>query len=289
MQLSPVELSALADLACEAAHSAGALILESAAGGFTVQRKDGGDSLASQLVTEVDERSQERILQVLAPSFEAHDLALLTEERTDDGSRFEKDYYWCIDPLDGTLPFTRGIPGYAVAIALVSQNGRAEVGVVYDPVHGRLYRAVRGQGLAVDGLPWSRDSYSNSGELLKVYCDCGFADSADRESRSRAMEAMARRFGYRGVELRIGGGAVSNVCRVLEDGPAVYYKLPKSVSGGGSIWDYAATSCIYAEAGAYATDFNGKPLPLNQAGTTFMNRCGVCFTTEDKLSAALPF
>ena len=54
---------------------------------------------------------------------ERYDLALLTEELEDDGSRHVKDYFWCIDPIDGTLPFTQKKPGYGVSIALVARDG----------------------------------------------------------------------------------------------------------------------------------------------------------------------
>ena len=55
-----------------------------------------------------------------------YDLALLTEESEDDRSCFEKDYFWCIDPLDGTLPFTRNEAGYSVSIGLVAEMVRPE-------------------------------------------------------------------------------------------------------------------------------------------------------------------
>ena len=151
MQLDSQQLNTLADVAGEAALQAGALIRTFTAGEVEVFRKEGGDSLASQVVTEVDERSQAVILEHLESTIVSYDLALLTEELTDDGSRFEKDYFWCIDPLDGTLPFTQGKPGYAVAIALVRRDGVPMIGVVYDPVLDRLYRAVSGQGLRING------------------------------------------------------------------------------------------------------------------------------------------
>ena len=53
-----------------------------------------------------------------------YDFGILTEETPDNGSRLVKDYFWCVDPLDGTLPFTEGTPGYSVSIALVSKSGR---------------------------------------------------------------------------------------------------------------------------------------------------------------------
>jgi len=64
----------------------------------------------------------------------------------------------------------------------------------------------------------------------------------------------------------------------LENGPAMMLKFPKKEKGGGSIWDYAATACIYNELGFPATNFNGEKLDLNKKGDAFMNHEGVCFS-----------
>ena len=63
----------------------------------------------------------------------------------------------------------------------------------------------------------------------------------------------------------------------LENGPACFFKLPKKEIGGGSIWDYAATACIYQEFGLQATTFSGDTLDLNKRDSTFMNDEGVCY------------
>jgi fructose-1,6-bisphosphatase/inositol monophosphatase family enzyme len=54
-------------------------------------------------------------------------------------------------------------------------------------------------------------------------------------------------------------------------------KFPKEESGGGSIWDYAATACIYQELGLSASNFAGGKLDLNKKGGTYMNHQGVFF------------
>jgi myo-inositol-1(or 4)-monophosphatase len=114
---------------------------------LTLNTKNGGASLAAQVVTEVDHLSQDIILKTLHPSCLIYDLALLSEESPDDNQRLQKDYFWCIDPLDGTLPFIESVPGYSVSIALVSREGQSMLGVVYDPVTQTLYHAIQGQGL----------------------------------------------------------------------------------------------------------------------------------------------
>jgi len=65
----------------------------------------------------------------------------------------------------------------------------------------------------------------------------------------------------------------------LENGPGCHLKLPKPEEGGGSLWDYAATACIYEEVGAWATDVYGQPLELNRRESTFMNHRGVLYAS----------
>ena len=153
MSLSESDLKRLAEGAAQAAAD----FIESRSGeAVAVMNKEGGDSLASQVVTEVDELAQGRILEVLDPSFDAYGLGSLTEKSEDDGGRLEKDYFWCIDPLDGTLPFTPGIPGYGVSIALVRQDGVPMIGAIADPTTGTRYLAISGQGIQRNGEKWIR-------------------------------------------------------------------------------------------------------------------------------------
>ena len=285
MQLTPDSFQSLADQACLAATKAGALIASYRDREVEVRTKSAGDGLASQVVTEVDERSEEIILDLLAPSIERYDLAVLTEEREDDRQRLQKDYFWCIDPLDGTLPFTRGIPGYSVSIALVRKDGRPVIGVVFDPVANKLYRAVAGAGVQIDGVMFKPTLRAEG--PLNFFCDCTFPRHPEREALIREVEAVAVHEGSPRVEVIEGGGAVLNACRVLEQGPACYFKKPKLKDGGGSLWDFAATACLFEEAGLHARDFDGRPLDLNRTESTFMNHRGVCYASTSGLAAAL--
>ena len=70
-----------------------------------------------------------------------------------------------------------------------------------------------------------------------------------------------------------------NGIRVLENNPACMLKLPKKEKGGGSIWDFAATACIFQELGLPATHFNGERLDLNKKDGAFMNEKGVYYSS----------
>ena len=91
MKLTTEQVYELYELAKKAALQAGKVISEYPREDLKVNKKKGGESLASQVVTAVDLLSEKEILAILNPSFKKYDLALLSEETDDDNSRFEKD------------------------------------------------------------------------------------------------------------------------------------------------------------------------------------------------------
>jgi len=284
MQLTSDDLMLLSQQAISAAKQAGALIAQHAQQPISVQKKKGGDQLASQVVTEVDHLSQALILDILLPTCTTYDLALLTEESTDDKQRLKKEYFWCVDPLDGTLPFIESTPGYSVSIALVSRSGIPQIGVVYDPVKQTLYSAVRGQGAFRNGQPWTLPSLDVTTEKsLTLVCDRSLTQQPNYPNVIEALEQMASQLDLAGVRVINQGGAVMNACWVIENHPACYFKFPKPQDGGGSLWDFAATTCLFHELGAIVCDFYGQPLDLNRADSIFMNYRGAIFATDSLL------
>lgn len=95
----------------------------------------------NERVTKLDKKSEAIIFRHLNKNFSAY--ARLSEES---GLLDKKsDYFWVIDPLDGTTNFTVHHPMFAVALALFHKN-KVVMGVVYEPVTNDMYWAVLGQG-----------------------------------------------------------------------------------------------------------------------------------------------
>jgi len=278
MHLTKNELDLLAQKAVSAARSAGAIISQYSKKSVSVQKKTGGESPASQVVTKVDYLCQEAILKILLPTCEQFDLALLTEESEDNKKRLEKDYFWCIDPLDGTLPFIESTPGYAVSIALVSCSGSAVIGVVFDPVKQILYHAVQGKGAFLNNKPWQLLSTAiTQSSVLTIVSDRSFLQLDYYTQLMTELENIALQSGFSTIKTIQYGGAVMNACWVLENSPACYFKFPKEQQGGGSLWDYAATVCIFNELGGIVADIYGRPLDLNRSDSCFMNHRGIYY------------
>ena len=279
-----LDLQSLAETAVAAARSAGRIISQYSNQEIEVEHKDGGHTYASQVVTEVDRKAQDAILETLNLSCDEHDFALLTEESEDDHSRFQKEYFWCIDPLDGTLPFTKKEPGYSVSIALVSKCGKPQVGVVYDPVHDVLWEAAIGRGVKKNNQPWMMNSNS---DVLTFTYDRSFEKHPERQRVLDGLNSYAQAIGLTKVHATQYGGAVINACYALESSPGCHFKFAKPEEGGGSIWDYAATACLFEQAGASVSDVYGDALDLNRSDSTFMNHRGAVYATDTSLASKI--
>lgn len=280
MQLSKDQLFLLCQSAISAAYQAGRLIRKYSSKEIKISKKENAPSLATSVVTEVDIKSEELIKKVLISTCKIFDLALLTEESIDDKSRFEKDYFWCIDPLDGTLPFTESRPGYAVSIALVSREGVPQIGVVYDPVNEDLYSSIIGQGATLNGSE-IKLNHLNESSVLNVFFDRSFFTGKLFESTKNELSKL----GYEKVEINQAGGSVMSALSVLKNCPACYFKYPRETDSGGSIWDYASTSCIFTELSLINEDIFGGKLDLNRRESTFMNHKGFIYASDAEIAS----
>ncbi|QUM80216.1 inositol-1-monophosphatase [Moritella sp. 5] len=299
MKLTVYQLEQLLQLATEAALKAGAFINSLDRSSLQVHSKQAGSSLSAQVVTQVDLDSQVIILEILQPTIDQYDLALLTEENASEEdvathARFNKDYFWCIDPLDGTLPFIEGGDGFAVSIALVDIAGKPVIGVVHNPSSGDIYQAINAQPLISkvlkNGLLWQSERLKKYSHSLSLYIDRSF----QQDPRYPAViEQLTRLSAQQGLALQMikTNGAVMNAIGVLENAPACYLKLPKPQLGGGSLWDFSATVAITqalsaqylassSQACCAVSDAQGAPLDLNRKDSNYMNHKGVLYTSR---------
>ena len=284
MKLSVADLQNLSEIAISAAKNAGELINSYIDRKIEIKTKSGLESQASQVVTEVDVKAQETILETLSPTLNKYDLALLTEESEDDHSRFEKDYFWCIDPMDGTLAFTEKVHGFSVSIALVAKNGVPVIGVIYDPCTKNLYHAIKNLGVFKNGQIWQPELSPENNTCFHLYNDRSLLKHPLYDDIVSQLEQLLKRSGFQKLEIKSRAGAVLNACWVLEQAPACYFKIPKPQGGGGGLWDFAASACILTEAGAYAKSLDASPLDLNRKDSTFMNHKGVLFASSEQIA-----
>ncbi len=128
----------LAALAISASLKAGAAILDVYRSDFAVEHKDDKSPL-----TLADRRSHE----VIASALKETGLPILSEEGRDIPyeERRHWEYFWLVDPLDGTKEFIKRNGEFTVNIALIHKT-RPVMGVVYVPVKDVLYFGGEGLG-----------------------------------------------------------------------------------------------------------------------------------------------
>ena len=124
---------------------------------------------------------------------------------------------------------------------------------------------------------------TSSQELTFTY-DRSFEDHKERDRVLRELEAYAQSIGLKKLVATQFGGAVINACHALKAAPGCHFKFAKPQEGGGSLWDYAATACLFEEAGAVVSDVHGEPLDLNRSDSTFMNHRGAVYATDENLA-----
>lgn len=194
------------------------------------------EKIDGSLVTEADLSVQQRLVAALAEHWPA--IPLLGEEMpTTEQERLlgdAEDGLWCLDPLDGTSNFTGGFPAFCISLALL-RAGRAELGVVFDPVRDECFSAKLGDGARLNAQPIA--PYA-PGDRLR---DC----LAVVDFKRLPPERIAGLFGPDSFRSQRNLGAVALEWCWLGAGRFQLY-----LHGGQGLWDHAAGRLIASEAGA---------------------------------------
>ena len=134
------------------------------------------------------------------------------------------DGLWVVDPIDGTNNFVNGLPHFAVSVAFV-KNGRAELGIIYNPVSGECFYAERGKGAYLNGTPLPLRTVDKKLSEAIAGVEIKYLRSGKLTSR---MSTLAP-FGT----IRSMGSSTLDWCYLASGRYDVY------VHGGQKLWDYA--------------------------------------------------
>ena len=235
-------------VAVDLARAAGAAILEHYEGPLNIEQKNYDDDL--EPVTQADRIANELIVSGLKSDF-PHD-GILAEESVDTKRRLEKSRVWMVDPLDGTNGFIDGNGDFAVQIGL-TEDGECAIGVVYQPLTGILYRAVRGDGSWIERPEFAVTRAQVSDKKIPS----SMRLAASRSHRSPRMNRVVEQFGFRDEVQR--GSVGIKVGLLVEQQCDVYIHLSPRTKQ----WDTCAPEVILTEAGGRITDLFGYPLNYN--------------------------
>ena len=158
-----------------------------------------------------------------------------------------KDGIWCIDPIDGTSNFVRGLPYFAISVALIKE-GRSVLGVVYDPVANETFSAERGKGAFLNGDKLiSRDGAGSLKEAL--------ASVDMKRLKKKLVMQLAAHPPY--ASQRNFGASALDWCYTAVGRYDVY------LHGGQKLWDFAAGEVILLESGGYVSSIEHDDFSLS--------------------------
>ncbi len=166
----------------------------------------------------------------------AHDpsIPILAEESADRRLR-GAERLWVVDPIDGTLNFSRGLPYYAVVIAYV-EDGRTRAAAIHAPRLGETFVASEGAGATLGRARLAAGAVARLGEAFAV-ASLAFGATRKPDSRFVALNGACSR-------LRVLGSASLEIAYVGAG------RFDLFVHESLSPWDVAAPALIAREAGA---------------------------------------
>ncbi len=241
-----IELAQKVTAIAEAAGDAIIEIYENASD-IEIQQKTDNSPL-----TKADKASNEIICQKLEqlkprfPIISEENKAVPFEERRN------FDYYWLVDPLDGTKEFIKRNGEFTVNIALIHQQ-QPILGVVYIPVSKKTYWAVKDQGAfeqnGKEKLPLNAQEFSITDGGLGVVCSRSHLND---ETRTFVEQLSEPNLVSKGSSLKF---------LILAEGEAhVYPRLAPTME-----WDTAAAQIVLEEAGGKVINREtGEPLLYNK-------------------------
>ena len=200
-------------------------------------------------LTAADQAANEIImagLQKLTPA-----IPIISEEEKDTPYEIRKtyNYFWCVDPLDGTKEFVKRNGEFTVNIALMHID-KPMFGVIYVPVTGDLYYGGKSIG------SWKVNA---DGQKKQLKIDNKTDNWIAVGSRSHASdEEIAIQKQYP-VEETVSVGSSLKFCLIAEGGAHIYYRHGPTME-----WDTASGQSIAEGAGAVMTTPEGQAFMYNK-------------------------
>jgi myo-inositol-1(or 4)-monophosphatase len=156
---------------------------------------------------------------------------------------------WCLDPLDGTSNFTAGIPYYSISLALI-ENGKVDLGVVYDPVRDELFHADLSSPAMLNGVPIKALGSGDPQSQPDLKQSIALVDFKRLDAELAARLAVSPPY----KSQRSFGSVALDWCWLTTNRVNVY------LHGRSNIWDYAAGHFIFQRAGGYSCTLDEEPI-----------------------------
>jgi len=226
----------------KAAIESGKILRENFGGVYKISSKE----VLSNLVTEIDRKSEEKIFEIIRNDFPGH--YILSEEAG--ALKQESDFKWIIDPIDGTVNYAHSIPLTCVSIA-VEKNGEIILGVVFNPISGEFFFSEKGSGSFLND---EKITVSDCSDLRRSLLVTGFP--YDSSSYKPDPVSVFKKFIMKDIPIRRLGSAALDLCWTACGRFEGFWEYNLNA------WDVAAGYLILTEAGGIVTNLSGEKFSI---------------------------
>jgi len=193
-------------------------------------------------------------------------IAQMSEEnkQTPYSVRKNWEYYWCIDPIDGTKEFIKKNDEFTVNIALIHKDAPV-LGVVYAPALHEMYHAKKNDGAFKNNQKLPLKINANPKEKLFVV--------ASKSHLSKETQSFIDHLDTKNIE-QISKGSSLKLCMVATGEADIYPRLAPTME-----WDTAAADVIVRESGKMTFEYSendDKTLPLRYNKKNLLNPYFIC-------------
>jgi myo-inositol-1(or 4)-monophosphatase len=197
------------------------------------------DKGVNSLVSYVDKTAEEIMVKGLSEILP--ESTFITEEDTVENKKSE--FYWIIDPLDGTTNFLHSLPFFAVSVAL-AHHDKIVVGIIYEVTRDECFYTWKGGQAFLNDKPIR---VNPNQELIKAMIATGFPYT--HMERIDAHIEMIKYLRQRARGIRRFGSAALDLAYVAAGRFDGYFEY------GLQPWDVAAGSFLVQQAGGLVSDF----------------------------------
>lgn len=272
-----------------AVKKAGQRIMNYYGKGYAIYEKDLDPSYTGNVVTQADHDAQRIILDIIkdgkavAPYLQ--DVAFLAEEMEDYSvsKRFEKDYCFLIDPLDGTRGFINRTNSFAVSVGFIKQDGTPVFGVALLPAYQQLFAGIHQHQTYLNEKLLSLD-IPCCGELVLWISEAEIFAAERNRVWHQVCQDIKAKTGITKIRPACIASPVHKGCTLVSFGTCgIYLGLPRQAKGV-SLWDLAAIASIVTGAGGWVSDVDGRPLELNRKESIYAHHRGFLMTTHAEIA-----
>lgn len=197
---------------------------------------------AYDLLTTFDTQVEDRLRTVLHDKYPT--VPFVGEESGGDYSASE---FWLVDPLDGTIHFTRGLPFSMIMVSLI-QDRRPVLSALYNFATGDFFSAYKGGGASLNNAPITVSTKQSSEAVILTEMNLSVNDNIhifqELDSRFKIIDTCSAGFEF----CLVARGALE--ARVTKD-------------PYGKAYDFAPGALLVSEAGGVVREVSGSEFTID--------------------------